>query len=284
MKKTRRTRRAAPKAKAQPRHTSRPRIPYGTILLSLAVVLVYAHLSGGSFYLADDTLLSLSFSLNAGPWALLSYQFLHVGVIHLLGNLLPLIAFGLILEHELEGYDVLAVFFGAGIVSSIIFSFMNPDTALVGASTGVAGLIGAAATLRPKISLSLLLIAPVVLYLAVFPAANSLVQNHSQQLAEQQQQLAQQVEEMRVQASAQPASTEVKQQLAATESRLVAVAEQKSIADTGRQREQSTPSDLSVHLLGMVAGILYVFAFRHEHLSKGAAEFRSIASYATRRL
>ncbi len=81
------------------------------------------------------------------PWTLLTTIFLHSGVVHLLYNIVGLALFGLIIEKMIGTARLLAVFFSAGLVSSIA-SALFYDSA-IGASGAIFGIIGAVAVLRP---------------------------------------------------------------------------------------------------------------------------------------
>lgn len=238
--------------------------PVATFLLTAAVVGIYLHLSGGLLYLDQPTLDSLAFN-GASPLGFLSYMFVHVGALHLAGNLLPLIAFALILEYSLAWAGVLAVFLGAGIFSSVLFSLLNPSIALVGASAGVSGLIGAAVSTQPKWALPALLLSPLVFSFFLLPLVESLsFQQHSSaftQVNELNRQFDEAVRENRV------------EEAATVNKRLSRAEQEKKVLEEGARREASTPSDFLVHVLGVAFGVAYVFVLHRKQFEKGAGEF-----------
>ncbi|OIO26429.1 hypothetical protein AUJ14_01910 [Candidatus Micrarchaeota archaeon CG1_02_55_22] len=259
------------------------KLPFGTITLAIVVIAAYVYASNGALYLSDTALEQLSFSLASSPAALFTHQFLHVGPLHLLGNLLPLIVFGLLLETVLSSVEIIVIFLTAGIISSILFSFTNPLVSLVGASTGVAGLMGAAAVARPKLALSLLLLTPVILYLVIFPLATDYTRAKTVDLVSQQQQLTEQVDSLVVQTKSNT-STQLQEQLAQTQSARQDATQQRVLVESGKEREHSTPSDFLVHVYGILVGIAYVALFHQRLVKTGAQEFKRLIAFANRKL
>jgi membrane associated rhomboid family serine protease len=72
------------------------------------------------------------------PWTIVTYMFLHDGVMHLLFNMLGLMFFGPRLEEELGVRDFLLLYFLSGIAGALL-SFVTPSAAIVGASGAVYG-------------------------------------------------------------------------------------------------------------------------------------------------
>ena len=227
-----------------------------TLCLALALLVPYYFLSNGTFYLPDQTLSGLAFEQNAGMFNYFSHLFTHVGLGHLLGNLLPLIAFSLVLEQVL-GWSVIAVFVVSGLLSSLAFSFLNPSVILVGASTGVAGLMSASTLVKPKISLALLLIAFVVLFF-VAPAVAFVNSLQLQGMESQKQALQQQVAALVAQNK-----TEEAVKANATLSRVETTLAQ---TEQGIQREKETPTDALVHFLGALFGGAFIILFHKSQL------------------
>jgi len=119
------------------------KIPFGSLVLILAILFPYFFLSGGLFYLSDEAVASASFGA-AQPEGILSHAFLHVGFFHLIGNLVPLVIFALLLETALVATDVVVLFVLSAVLASGLFSLVNPGAFLIGSSAGVSGLMTAA--------------------------------------------------------------------------------------------------------------------------------------------
>jgi membrane associated rhomboid family serine protease len=87
------------------------------------------------------------------PWTLLTYAFVHVGIWHLLGNLLVLFFFGPPLEERWGGRGFLRFYLVAAAGAALfaaLFAFLQPATWIVGASGATFGLMMAFAMYWPE--------------------------------------------------------------------------------------------------------------------------------------
>lgn len=90
--------------------------------------------------------------------SLVRYQFLHFDTMHLLMNMIFLVAAGLSLESLLGAKRLLQLYLLSGIAAGIVFVIFDPEMfyPLIGASGAVAGLMGASLVLtadQPLVSL-----------------------------------------------------------------------------------------------------------------------------------
>jgi membrane associated rhomboid family serine protease len=95
-------------------------------------------------------------------WQLLTFQFMHAGVLHLLLNCWGIYMFGAELEDTLGRSRFLGLYFGSGVVGGLVQTLSGllfPAFAapVVGASAGLFGLVAAFATLYPERRLTLLI-------------------------------------------------------------------------------------------------------------------------------
>ena len=83
---------------------------------------------------------------------LLTAMFLHVGISHLLGNLLFLWVFGRGLEERIGSLGVIALFLAGGIASFLGFVIVTPESMVpaLGASGAIAALMGAYLVIEPR--------------------------------------------------------------------------------------------------------------------------------------
>ncbi|MFH0836381.1 MAG: rhomboid family intramembrane serine protease, partial [Candidatus Micrarchaeota archaeon] len=123
--------------------------PKATLALLAAIILVYFWYSQGTFFLPSGFLNSMSLAPESIA-TVFTYLFLHIGIIHLTGNAVSLLAFGSITEQVLSPKDVLGVFLVSGVSAGLLFALINPGTLLAGASAGIAGLMTASVLLKPK--------------------------------------------------------------------------------------------------------------------------------------
>lgn len=76
-------------------------------------------------------------------WRLITYLFLHAGIMHVVLNMLGLHAFGRIAENIFGSARFLAIYFVGGILSGITHLLLNPSQPAVGASGAVLAIYGA---------------------------------------------------------------------------------------------------------------------------------------------
>lgn len=138
--------------------------------------------------------LSIDMLARGWVWQLLTFQFLHGGILHLALNCLALYMMGRAVEEAVGRRDFVRIYFGAGLLGGVFHVFGSlalPDhfggmlsvglgkaihTPVIGASAGVCGLMGAYAMLFPHRQITLLLfyILPVTLTAWVMVACMAL--------------------------------------------------------------------------------------------------------------
>jgi membrane associated rhomboid family serine protease len=112
-----------------------------------ALLLHWGALTGGQA--PGDTLRALWF--DGRGLRLLTALFLHADWVHLLGNLVFLLIFGLPAERVLGPWRLLLLFLVGGAISNLvaIYTMGSPDQIIIGASGAVSALIGAYLALFP---------------------------------------------------------------------------------------------------------------------------------------
>ena len=123
------------------------------------------------FYLPSD----LS-KLAVRPWTIITYMFLHAGILHLFFNMLMLYWFGRIMGDLVNDTRILPIYLLSGFVGGLLFVtaynvfpvFNGIKPPILGASASVMGVVLATATLNPKGLFYIFLIGEVQLrYIAV---------------------------------------------------------------------------------------------------------------------
>ncbi len=135
--------------------------PFATIGLIVANVLLYF----GTVGIAEDpeTLRWLMLEYDTiNPFQWLSNNFMHMGIMHLVGNMIFLWSFGLIVEGKLGWKIFLGMYLAMGIVYGAIiqfgmFLFSNDYGCALGASSVIFAVMGIAVCWAPKNELSCLL-------------------------------------------------------------------------------------------------------------------------------
>jgi len=103
------------------------------------------------------------------PWTILTCMFVHSGFWHIIANMLTLYFFGTYLYRLIGQGRFLFVYFGGGILGSILFILLAPPFSIaVGASGAIFALAGALVVMRPRLPVLIFPIpVPIPLWLAV---------------------------------------------------------------------------------------------------------------------
>ncbi|MDP2717347.1 MAG: rhomboid family intramembrane serine protease [Candidatus Micrarchaeota archaeon] len=239
------------------------RIPWATLLLTAAVLAVYAFSSGGQLYPDSGAVAQGAFGFS-NPFGLLFHLFFHIGARHLVGNLLPLVAFAMVLEITLSGRHMLSVFFVSGVLAALLFSLLNPSSFLAGASAGVAGLMGAAALARPKWAVVLLVAVPVLSSFVALPFLAAFTQASFEELGDQSAALSQEAGALAAQGQAERA--------AAVQAQADTLADALLQQAGAQAAEEKAVPDFFVHLAGALIGAAYVLLFLSSRVHDGFDE------------
>lgn len=80
----------------------------------------------------------------------LTANFIHIGFIHLISNMVSIWIFGPLVEAILGWWRFLLIYFVSGLAGTVAVYFFNPDIVTAGASTCIFGLMGALTVLVLK--------------------------------------------------------------------------------------------------------------------------------------
>ena len=117
-------------------------------------------------YYYDYCALSLDGLKHGFVWQLLTYQFMHAGLLHIVFNCWAIYVFGLAVEAALGRRQFLALYFSSGVVGGLVqvlaefLPFGSFGGQVVGASAAAFGLVAAFAMLFPDRILLLFFIIP----------------------------------------------------------------------------------------------------------------------------
>jgi membrane associated rhomboid family serine protease len=154
----------------QPVYRNRPLMPPMSFTLWFLILNGIAFLTECAVYRrsqwfppGDFFALSVEGLKHGFVWQLLTYQFMHAGLLHLLLNCWAIYVFGRAIEATLGGKKFLVLFLTSGTIGGIfqeLVALLWPDYfggPVVGASAGAFGLVAAFAVLFPERELTLLL-------------------------------------------------------------------------------------------------------------------------------
>ncbi len=103
---------------------------------------------------------------------LVSYQYLHGGWLHIIGNMLFLWVFGDNVEEKLGRLNYLLFYTLCGVVAALVQVFVYPDSwiPLIGASGAISGVLGAYAVMFPRAQIITLIFIFFFIDVIVIPA------------------------------------------------------------------------------------------------------------------
>ena len=149
----------------------------GLCALSFAVQVSLEPESADALVMDFGVLPSAWFTGLPPVWQLITTQFLHGGVTHLLGNLWMLWIFGDNVEDRMGSARFLAFYLLCGICASLahLFTNLGSDIPAIGASGSIAGVMGAYLVLFPKARVILLVPILIIPYFFEVPAVVFLI-------------------------------------------------------------------------------------------------------------
>ena len=120
--------------------------------------------------LFDHRVLAPELALLPAELTLLSSMFLHVGWMHLVGNMAFLWVFGDNVEDSMGHWRFLLFYLACGVIASFTHALAQSDSIspLIGASGGVSGIIGAYLMLHPRVKVIVLVLMRVPLRLPAY--------------------------------------------------------------------------------------------------------------------
>jgi membrane associated rhomboid family serine protease len=153
-----------------------PYVTYALIAANVLVFLLYLPLLGDEARLAAFfdrwALTPARFTAGADSFTLLTYMFLHGGLLHLGGNMLFLWIFGDNLEDSFGHLGFLAFYLACGVAAALAQVLPDPGSRvpMVGASGAIAGVMGGYLLLFPRARVDVLVILIVILRMIALPA------------------------------------------------------------------------------------------------------------------
>ena len=130
------------------------------VLIAINVlVFILASFFGGANGARVDDFLGLNWRgmLNGMIWQLVTYQFVHAGILHLLVNMAGLWFTGPVLERLMGARRFVTFYLFAGVAGGLLQMLISPGPSLVGASGSICGLVTAFSALFPRMPITALI-------------------------------------------------------------------------------------------------------------------------------
>jgi rhomboid protease GluP len=129
--------------------SSKEYIPTYIIIALNMIFYVYTSIIGGDFITTGDRAILWFGQVNyfviyyGWYWQLFTSMFVHVNIIHLLGNMLFLLIFGLRAEELFSLKEYLLIYFLSGLAGNLLTLLFGPNMISAGASGAIFGMFGA---------------------------------------------------------------------------------------------------------------------------------------------
>ena len=262
-----------------------------TLILVLLTSAFYFVFSSFLLFIPNSVIYEFGFSVS--NWiGLITYPFLHISLIHLLGNMFLLMAIGFVVEEKLNWKDYYALYLISAVTAGIFFVMLSPNVLLAGASAAIGGFLIPACLIDFKktiayilmFSLASMLIAPVITdavtsFYGQSRQIGTELETAYNQTSAQREQVAQNISVLDDKFNRGEITiteyNQSKQELVAIANNLTKQQEtvyanlNKTAAtvsniEEGMTREQTSKSSLAVHLFGSFMGLAYIAIFRRD--------------------
>lgn len=121
-----------------------------TYIIIVLNIVIYAYTSAlsGNFLFTSYSVLRIygqynALVLNGAYWQLFTSMFVHVSIMHILGNMFFLLVFGLRAEEIFSTTEYLLIYFLSGLTGNLLTLLFGPYMLSAGASGAIFGLFGA---------------------------------------------------------------------------------------------------------------------------------------------
>jgi rhomboid protease GluP len=122
-------------------------LTYVIIALNIAVYAYTSVLSGSIIEMSDDVLLRYGqynlLVMQGSVWQLFTAMFVHVDIVHLVGNMFFLLIFGLRAEEFFDAKEYLLIYLLSGFAGNVLTLVFGPEMLSAGASGAIFGIFGA---------------------------------------------------------------------------------------------------------------------------------------------
>jgi rhomboid protease GluP len=111
-------------------------------------IYAYTAILSNNFFMIDDSVLIIYGQFNlqvfrGAYWQLFTSMFVHVSIMHILGNMFFLLIFGLRAEEIFSTPEYLLIYFLSGLAGNLLTLLFGPNMISAGASGAIFGLFGA---------------------------------------------------------------------------------------------------------------------------------------------
>lgn len=231
--------------------------PWATFLIVVATISAYFIVNQGELYpLLASQILVFTVSGNNLLGAL-TYFFGHVGLKHLLSNMIVFAVMGSILEYRLGRIHLTGLYLFSGVFAGLFYAFTSPGLLVIGASAAISGVILAGYIVDIKTA-SIALLGTLFLLSVIFLPLLSFGVDVAEQSTLQELQALE--AEIAMLERADKDVSALLQERDLLSLRLMAVS-------NGKDSEDSSVVSLQLHGFGMLGALVYLVLFKRKAYS-----------------
>jgi len=196
-----------------------------------------------------------------------SYLFMHVGLKHLIGNIIAIGILGYIVEKYLGTKHFLGIYFTSGIGAGILYTYFFPGSWVIGASAAITGILMAAAVVDLKKTMIAFLAIMIIIPGIVFPITDQGIDFLQQERIKEATELKAEAIEIEGELDEQQTIEEellLQELLVQVQNREQEIEQQKVQVEKGRKTESVTPVSFEIHLLGIFLALAYMVVFKRD--------------------
>ena len=162
--------------------------PFATLLIVLATLVIYLWFSQGQPYIVPLSQLDPFGVTSYNLLGAVSYSFFHIGLKHLIGNVVVLLAMGMLVERHIGNKHLLGLYFASSIMAGAGYALYKPTVWVIGASAAISGLVLTAYLFDFKKASILLFVVLLSIPMFIFPITDAglaaLQETHEEEIVE----------------------------------------------------------------------------------------------------
>lgn len=242
----------------------------GTLFLGILMIAIFFLISDTGFFIQEETADIYSVSLFS-PFNVLPHMLVHISAEHLFSNVLALLLFGAILELVVGSNALFVIFVGAAAFSSVIFLVLAPYSALIGASSGISGIIASAFVVRIRGAFIVMVVMLVLISSFIFVSSSQIMETEKDLSAQKKAANEDIIEAIK--------SGDVYRQ-ESMQMEIKKIEKKQEQISEGKKFVSRTMNSPIPHILGGMIGIFFLFYLKTDEFKNGMKKgMRTIGSF-----
>ncbi len=235
------------------------KFPFATLAIITFATVIYILNSNGNPYIYPISKLAIYGVSNVNPIiGGIMFSFTHLGLKHLMGNMLVLGILGTILEQRMKSWKVFTIFLMSGWFAGVVYTYINPNVWVLGSSAAICGLIGAGLLVDFKRTILGVVLGLYMIPIVAYPTADWIVvnfYNHQEKAIHTNVEKIIHYQEQLKNATKQE-KPKIEEKINRTYQQTKVIIQKVKKVEKGMQKEAVTPAAGLIHVLGGVFGLI----------------------------